>query len=287
MISLVGIGTAGENVVNCFTDNKEYDTYVLSDNVTRNTKYKRKIKYQEKLEDYESSIPDLTKFFSSINDHVQVFVCGSGRTANATLAILQYLRNKKMDIYYIEPDTDLLLGTTKLQERAIFGILQEYTRSGLFNSFTVFSNPTLEQSIGSVPIKKYFDTINKTIYYCVHYKNLFDHTNPIIGNLESTSDIQRIRALGRIDPYNLKENWYYELDNSRDVCYYICISTEKLEKDGDLHKKIIGHLKDKPRNAFKNVSYANYESPFETDFGFCVAHTNVIQQKTLDKLAQE
>ncbi len=112
MISLVGIGTAGENVVNCFTDNKEYDTYVLSDNVTRNTKYKRKIKYQEKLEDYESSIPDLTKFFSSINDHVQVFVCGSGRTANATLAILQYLRNKKKWIfitlsqiltYYSEP----------------------------------------------------------------------------------------------------------------------------------------------------------------------------------------
>jgi len=287
MISLVGIGTAGTNVANCFANNKEYDIYVLSDNVTRSTKYKRKIKYQEKLEDYESSVPDLTKFFSSINNHVQVFVCGSARTANATLAILQYLKNKKVDIYYIEPDIDLLLGTTKLQERAIFGILQEYTRSGLFNSFTILSNPTLEESIGSVPIKKYFETINKTVYYCVHYKNLFDHTNPIIGNLESTSDIQRIRSLGRIDPYNLKENWYFDLDNSRDVCYYICISTERLEKDGDLHKKIIGHLKDKPRNAFKNVSYAIYESPFESDFGFCVAHTNVIQQKTLDKLAQE
>ena len=214
-------------------------------------------------------------------------MCGSARTANATLGILQQLKSKKIDIYYIEPDVDLLLGVTKLQERAIFGVLQEYARSGLFNSFTVFSNPILEQSIGSVPIKKYFETINKTIYYCVHYKNLFDHTTPIIGNLSKSPDIQRIRSLGRIDPTNLEENWYFNLDSSRDVCYYICISTEKLEKDGDLHKNIIGHLKSKPRNAFKNVSYAIYESPFETDFGFCVAHTNVIQQKTLDKLEQE
>jgi len=287
MISLVGIGTAGENIVDCFTKNKEYNCYVLSDNVERSTKYRRKIKHQERLEDYESNVPNLEKFFSNIDEHIQVFLCGSGRTANATLGILQQIKDKKIDIFYIEPDTELLLGVAKLQERAIFGILQEYTRSGIFNSFTVFNNPILEASIGSVPIKKYFETINKTIYYSVHYKNLFDHTEPIIGNLTKSPGIQRIRSLGRIDPLNLQESWYFDLDNSRDVCYYICISTEKLEKDGDLHKKIIGFLKNKPRNAFKNVSYAIYESPFETDFGFCVAHTNVIQQKTLDKLEQE
>ena len=287
MISLLGIGTAGENIVNCFSNNKEYNCYVMSDNVERNTKYKRKIKYQANLEDYETSTPNLEKFFSSMEERVQVFLCGSARTANATLTILQQLKDKKIDIFYIEPDIDLLLGAAKLQERAIFSVLQQYARSGLFNSFTIFSNPILEESIGSVPIKKYFETINETIYYCVHYKNLFDHTSPIIGNLVAAPGIQRIRSLGRIDPQTLQENWYFDLDSSRDVCYYICISTEKLEKDGDLHKNIIGHLKNKPRNAFKNVSYAIYESPFETDFGFCVAHTNVIQQKTLDKLEQE
>ena len=154
MISLLGIGTAGENIVSCFSKNKEYDCYVISDNVARSTKYKRKIKYQENLEDYETNVPNLENFFSNMSEHVQVFLCGSGRTANASLAILQQLRNKKIDIFYIEPDVDLLLGVTKLQERAIYGVLQEYARSGLFNSFTIFSNPILEVSIGSVPIKK-------------------------------------------------------------------------------------------------------------------------------------
>jgi hypothetical protein len=286
MISLIGIGTAGENIVNCFKNNKEYRAYIISDNVQRNSKYKHKLKSYKNLEDYEEKPPKLQKFFKDIGDHVQVFLCGSARSANATLSILQHIKDKKIDIFYVQPDVDLLIGVPKLQERAIFGILQEYARSGLFNSFTVFSNPILEQIIGSVPIKKYFETINQTIYYSVHYKNLFDHTNPVIGNLTHPSEVQRIRALGRIDPKNLKENWFFDLDASRDVCYYICISKNRLENDGDLHQTIIGQLKKKPRNAFKNVTYAIYESPFETDFGFCVAHTNAIQ-KTLDKLEQE
>jgi len=289
MISLIGIGTAGENVVEYFRDNKEYNVYVLSDNVARNSKYKYKIKNCENIEEYEDAASELklAKFLSTIEGHVQVFLCGSSRTANATLSILQHIKDKKIDIFYIQPDTDLLIGIPKLQERAIFNILQTYARSGLFNSLTVFSNHSIEKTIGSIPIKKYFDTINQTIYYSVHYKNLFDHTTPVVGNLTMPSEIQRIRSIGRINPRTLEENWYFELDNSRDVCYYICVSSDKLENDGDLHSTIIKHLKNKPRNAFKNVTYAIYESPFESDFGFCVAHTNVIQQKTLDKLVQE
>ncbi len=287
MISMIGIGTAGENIVEHFRGNKEYNVYVLSDNVARNSKYKFKIKNHEKVEDYEEATLKLGKFFATIDDHVQVFLCGSSRTANATLNILQHIKDKKIDIFYVQPDTELLIGIPKMQERAIFNILQQYARSGLFNSFTVFGNCEIEKTIGAIPIKKYFDTINQTIYYSVHYKNLFDHTGPVVGNLTLPSEIQRIRSIGRINPRTLEENWYFELDNSRDVCYYICVSSERLENDGDLHSTIIKHLKNKPRNAFKNVTYAIYESPFETDFGFCVAHTNVIQQKTLDKLDQE
>ena len=50
----------------------------------------------------------------------------------------------------------------------------------------------------------------------------------------------------------------------------------------------VSMLKEEPRNAFRKISYAIYETPYN-DFGFCVAHTNVVQnnQKTLDKLEQE
>jgi hypothetical protein len=49
--------------------------------------------------------------------------------------------------------------------------------------------------------------------------------------------------LGELIPYTLEENWYFDLDNSRDVCYYICISTERLEKMATYTKLLLKILK--------------------------------------------
>ena len=92
-------------------------------------------------------------------------------------------------------------------------------------------------------------------------------------------DINRIRTYGIVDPKNLQEKWLYELDMERDICYYLCINQERLEKEGGLHKKIVDMLKNKPRNTFRKISYAIYETDYK-DFGLCVAHTNAIQNYT-------
>jgi hypothetical protein len=283
MISLIGIGEAGCNVVSLFESHKEYNCFLFSEG-QENTKYTRKLPRVAKAEDCEGEAPKLSSYKTkeAIQSRVQVFLCGSSFSANYTLAILEQIRDRKIDIFYIKPDVDLLIGEVKLQERAIFGILQEYARSGLFNSFTIFSNPAIEKTIGEIPIKKYFEMINKNIYYAVHYLNVFDHTEPLVGNLSKPSEVQKIRSVGIISVDKLSEQWYYNLQEDRDVAYYLCIATERLENDGKLHAKVVQSLKSKPRNAFKNVTYAIYESPYESDFGFCVAHTNFIQGLSLD-----
>jgi hypothetical protein len=284
MISLIGIGDAGCNVVTQFENHKEYNCFLFSEG-QENTKYTRKLPKVAKAEDCEEQAPKLSSYktLSAIQDRVQVFLCGSSFSANYTLAVLQQIRDRQIDIFYIKPDVDLLIGDVRLQERAVFGILQQYARSGLFNSFTILSNPSIEKTIGEIPIKKYFETINKSIYYAVHYLNVFDHTEPLVGNLSKPSEVQKIRSVGVISVDKLSENWYYKLEEDRDVCYYLCIAAKRLETDGKLHSKVVESLKKKPRNAFKNVTYAIYESPYESDFGFCVAHTNFIQgQKLLD-----
>ncbi len=284
MISLIGIGEAGCNVVSLFENHKEYNCFLFSEG-QENTKYTRKLSKVTKAEDCEEQAPDLSSYktLSAIQERVQVFLCGSSFSANYTLAILQQIRDRKIDIFYIRPDVDLLIGELRLQERAIFGILQEYARSGLFNSITIFSNPEIEKTIGEIPIKKYFEAINKSIYYAVHYLNVFDHTTPIVGNLIKPSEVQRIRSVGVVSVDKLSEQWYYKMQEDRDVAYYLCIATSRLETDGKLHSRVVESLKSKPRNAFKNVTYGIYESPYESDFGFCVAHTNFIQgQKILD-----
>jgi len=277
MISIVGVGNAASCIAQKFVSVKNYKVYQLNDKVERHTKYKRKIKSFEGPEEYENNIPDLKKFFSGIGDRIHVFIVGSSMSSNYSLGILEQLKNKQIEVFYIKPDSELLTGIPKLVDKVVFSVLQEYARSGLLKSLTVISNELLENHLGNVPIKKYYDTLNDSIFSTIHYLNFFEHNEPEIGMVSKPLDVCRIRTIGLLNMKNLQEKWLFELDMDRDICYYMCINKEKLETDGGLHKRLVDLLKQKPRNAFRKISYAIYETEYE-DFGFCVALTNVVQQ---------
>ena len=222
----------------------------------------------------------MSKFFSAVDDHVQFFVIGSTMSSNYSLGILEQIKDKKIDLFYVKPDTELLSGVPRLMENAAFGILQEYARSGLLNSITLISNLKMEETLASVPVKQYYQSLNSLIKSSVHYINYFNHNEPEIGITTTPSEVCRIRTLGMVDMQKLQEKWFFELDIPREVCYYLCINEEKLANDGSLHKRYVDILKEKPRNAFRNVSYAIYETPSGRDFGFCVARTNAIQENS-------
>ena len=138
MISIIGIGNGASAVAEKFSKTPQYNVYMLNDKVTRTSKYKFKLKRFEEPEEYEENPPDLTKFFSTVDDHVQVFIVGSSYSSNYSLTVLEQLKGKKIDIFYIKPDITLLTGIPKLMENVAYGVLQEYTRSGVFNSITLF-----------------------------------------------------------------------------------------------------------------------------------------------------
>jgi len=280
MISIIGIGNGASAVAEKFYSYPQYNVFLLNSKIQKTSVGKYKLKAFENPEDYETNIPNLARFFEKIDDHVQVFIVGSSYSSNYSLGILEQIRDKKIDVFYIKPDTELLTGIPKLMERAVFGILQEYARSGLLNSITLISNNNLESALGNVPIKKFYDHLNSAISSAVHYLNFFEHTEPEIGMISKPSEINRIRSLGFVEPEKIEEKWLFNLDTEREVCYYLCINEDKLETDGELHKRIVDILKEKPRNAFRKISYAIYESEHEQDFGFCVAHTNAIQQNS-------
>ena len=279
MISIVGLGCAASKIAEKFKETKNYNVYVLNKEVVRNSKYKFRLKEFEAPEDYEANIPNVQNFFKDIDDRVQFFIMGSSFSSNYSLGILQQIKNKKIDVFYVQPDGELMTGVPKLLDKAVFSILQEYARSGLLNSFTAISNVMIEKSLGNLPIKSYYEKINESIFSTIHYVNYFDHAEPEIGMTSKPLEINRIRTYGILDPKNLQEKWLYELDMERDICYYLCINRDRLENEGGLHKKIVDMLKEKPRNAFRRISYAIYETEHQ-DFGLCVAHTNAIQQYT-------
>tara|TARA_R110000824_G_scaffold147919_9_gene317506 strand:+ start:8490 stop:9329 length:840 start_codon:yes stop_codon:yes gene_type:complete len=279
VISIVGLGSAGSKIAEKFKNTKNYNVYLMNSTVERNSKYKLKLKSYDTPEQYEQNIPNVQKFFANIDEHVQFFIIGSSFSSNYSLGILEQLKDKKVDVFYIQPDAELMTGIPKLLDKVVFSILQQYARSGLLNSFTAISNIMIEQTLGSLPIKTYYDRINDSIFSTVHYINYFNHAEPEIGMTAKPLDINRIRTYGILNPNNLEEKWLFDLDMGRDICYYLCINKDRLENEGGLHKRIVDMLKEKPRNAFRKISYAIYETEYE-DFGLCVAHTNAIQEYT-------
>ena len=286
MISIIGIGNAASKIAEKFeSQQSNYDVYLLGSKY-ENSKNSFKLESFENPEDYEKNVPNLKSFFKNIKDDVQVFIMGSSYSSNYVLGILEQIRDKRIEVFYVKPDIELLTGIPKLIENTVYGILQEYARSGLFKSITIFSNTELEKSLTNISIKNYFDMINQAIFSSVHYVNFFRHTEPEIGQISRPLEMNRVCSIGALDIKNMSEKWFFELDSPRETCYYICINEERLESEAGLHKKLVDMLKEKPRNAFRKVSYGIWETHLQ-DFGFCVAHTNAIQQNTLDKLDQE
>ena len=114
MISLIGIGDAGCNVVSLFQEHKEYNCFLFSEG-RDNTKYTRDLPRVGKAEDCEEKAPKLSSYktLQAVQDRVQVFVCGSSFSANYTLAILEQMRDREIEIFYIKPDVDLLIGDVR------------------------------------------------------------------------------------------------------------------------------------------------------------------------------
>ena len=286
MISVIGIGKGASAIAAKFRDISQYDVYLLNSNADVEKPNEYRLSAYDTPEEYEENTPHLKEFFVNLRDEVQVFVLGASMSSLYVLGILEQIREKKIQVFYIKPDTALLTGIPRLVENATYGILQEYARSGLFKHLTILSNEAIERVHEHISLKEYYSTLNDTIFSSVHYLNYFEHTEAHIGNVSRPSEINRIRAIAALDMKKLKENWLFELDAERELCYYMCINEKRLENEGGLHRKLVDALKKKPRNAFRKISYAIYETHLP-DFGFCVAHTNAIQQQTLDKLDQE
>jgi hypothetical protein len=278
MISVIGIGTGGSALAANFAAVTNYETYQLNDKVEENTDNEFRIDNYNTPEEYENNIPDLSEFFSRVHKRVQVYVVGSTMSSNYVLGILEQIKDKEIDLFYIQPDVELLSEVPRILEGLTFGILQEYTRSGAFRTMSLISNLNLEKVLGNVPIKTYYEELNKSVFSTVHHLNYFEFSDPEIGQVAKPSEINRIRTIALLDMKNLEEKWLFDLDSAREICYYMCINSEKLATEGGLHKRIVDILKKKPKNAFRKLSYAIYETD-HSDFGFTLAHTNVIQEK--------
>jgi hypothetical protein len=232
---------------------------------------------QKTPEDYEKNTPDLTTFFSDITDEILFIVSGECEVANCSLKILHQIKDKKITIVYLVPSLDFLSTKQALQERVIRNILQEYTRSGLFQKIILLDNAAVESTLNSVSINNYESSFNGVIYSALQNHKAILIIDPILDYANKPKDISRIVTFGYYYVDTDQEVLLYNMNMVDDKIYHFYLSEETLNKDLKLLKTIKEKLKNKANENTK-ISYTIRMSSTESNFCFVEAYTKLIQQ---------
>jgi hypothetical protein len=276
METIIGLGGAGCNIADKFSQHPQYEVYKMDVGLKR-TPRTYGLKPASGPEEYEASLGSLKRFFKGVKGDVLFVVGGCGEISGASLRILQQIKSCSLHVLYIYADPDLLGETARLQQRVTFNILQEYARSGVFESIILIDNSRLEQILGDIPIIGFYDKLNELVVPTMHMVNVLRHSDSIMDNISPPHSISRIASYGLVNFETGEEKLFFNLDNVREKVYYYAINEEKLREQGDIHKKVIAQVKANAKNT--KTTYGIYPTQYDQDYVYCVAYSSIVQEK--------
>ena len=264
---LIGIGNAGANLINEFGKQHKKITITAED-------FPKRCK---KTEDYEQYCPNFTKKLKFSQDECWVALCGAGKVAGCTLAVLEKIKSKKINIIYICPDKTMSNPIQSKRHKVCFNVLQEYARSGLLNSIFLFSNKEVINIIGNQTVTSMYQNINKQIANAIESFDWFSKQDPVMGSAHEAKQISRICTLSVGDFKKNEEKMLFLLDNVTETSYIYIISKQQLEKNKDLLNQIKSKvIKDEENNI--TSSFTIYSSEHNQSFFYSLKLTHFIQE---------
>lgn len=258
---VVGLGTPASKIASQFYGKVPYLVYhvdtVISP-LSANEKYL--VDGHIHPEDYEKNFKKVNDFNHIQNEEILFIVCGGGTISAVTLRLLEQLKNNKLFIMYIIPESENLCKVDQLHENVTFHVLQEYARSKLFEKVYLIDNKKVEESLGDkISFKKYFEEINKQI--CLTYRNFhfFEKNEPLFSTASETKfciETFGYSSLGQIK----KEVIYFDVKNIMERCYTYLVSEENDEEAYKSVKEDIKNRKEEHKSKIENIIYKIQES---------------------------
>jgi len=288
MQTIIGLGQAGFNIAQGFSEYPQYNIYTIDSEMreTPNHFLFPKCRTHEK---YEAQTPDMTKYFSDIADGEEILfiIGGSGTISGASLAIMEQLKRCKIHILYIKPEVSLISGKRYMQNRITYNILQEYARSNVFESIILVDNAKLDKIAGGAPVIGYYDELNKILISAIHMINIFNHSEPVMNTNATPLEMTKITTFGVLDIEKNEENLFFPLTAVREKSYYYAMNNEVLKTDRELFKTITQQLRKKIVEDKLKVSYGIYSTHYKKNYGFLVARSSMVQGTLLEKTEEE
>ena len=279
-MNIIGLGKAGCKIAQLFKEYPQYTVFLLDSD----DKYKRKkncfhIPQQQSAELYDASAIDLTKLVKSLDDDEEVYfiVCGSGKISACSLWILQQLKHRKINILYIKPDVDKLDKKSRLRNRAHFHILQEYTRSGVFEKMFIFDNNMVSDIVGKSSILNFYPKINRLVATSIHWLNIYMNTDPVFDTFREQYISSRIGTIGVVDLEQYQVMDCYGIKNTNQIEYFFGINRIRIENDEELFDKLNNMASSESEQ--KSISFGVYTTDLEEGFSFALKTSSEIQSE--------
>lgn len=216
---------------------------------------------QDSPERYEENVPDFPEF-KTVGEEVFFVIGGSGNISGASLRILHQLRDRKLKVIYIKPDLNILNTKSKLQERAVRNILQEYALSGLFEELFMFDNKQISDSIPDLGFLNFFEKINENIVYSLLYIEILSNSKAIFSenfDLTDEDSAGRIETVGVVDLQTWKEKSFFDLKYPRERKYFFSLSKKDLDNPEMKSKIEIFLKKKKEENDRVKIAYGVFD----------------------------
>jgi len=276
MYTVVGLGGVGCKVAKRFDSYPQYNIICIDDEKTGWTD-QLVVKKQQTPEGYEESFKTIPKRIKDkIKDDVILVLSGSSMVSSIALRLLHQVRDRQVSILYVRPELDLLDEKQTMQEKVIFSVLQEYTRSGLFKNIFLTSNAEMDKLVENASIKEYYPTMNNLIASVFHMVMVFEHQDPEVSNFSDINETRRVCTLGILDMQNDTESLLFPMTDVMDTRLYYGISKASLAEDQSLQRNIIKLIKNKNQELCK-YSYGVYETQYETDFCYIKTYSSKVQ----------
>lgn len=279
MDKIVGLGKAGVNIVGEFKKYPQYMGYCIDVGLKGLKKEGIfELSARNTPEEYEEHCPSVKNFLKTAPTDLTMVLSNGGHVSASALAIMEQVKNRSIEVILINSDERRQGDYKRSLGRSIFGVLQEYARSGLLENICLISNKSVEGILGDVPMIGYYDALNELLVNTIHMTNVFDHSEPVVSDISVIPENYRISTYG-ISSLDKKdqEKLFFPLDNIRQMRYYFGINRKQLEEDKSLNKQINKFL-ESSRESGIDVSYGVYATNYEQNIVYCKAYTNHIQE---------
>ena len=274
-MNVIGIGNPGCKIVEKLENYKQYKTFYVD---TENQGYTGfyTVRHQNSHHDYEKNYKKLA--FRSCKGEKTLILSGAGDISGIILRLLEQFKNDPLTVVYIKSDEVPLAEAKKKKDRIVMQVLQQYARSGMLKRLFVVSNKMVEEAVGDLTIKNYWEQINNVIASTFHMYNVFENTEPLLKNTCSIPETARISTFGVVNYKTGDERLFYDLKFPRSRSYYYNLNNKTLDTEKDTLNNIRQFISEKSEEK-TSVGFSIYPTDYEENYVYSKHDASYIQEE--------